>query len=331
VSKKDFDVNKSWIKFILAGVLLNAFILASFLTSTPEESPAATWKVYYQEARYAMSPIEDEDELARMHEDAGSLDMAECIACHGDKESSDLPLHQIHLTSELLPGLECMDCHRSISLEERTNVYSVRLVDVSFCKECHSAFPGLEPGSPMKPEDFEVECTTCHTGKTAFQHQQHYLSHVIAPKECQGCHGGRVLPWTPAHERDDWLQKHGPDALDQGEETCFQCHEFGLQFCDDCHAEKPPSHEPRDPWLASHEERAQADTRTCFTCHVSDDCKECHVNHEEDWLAVEHDDYVLTEGSESCWECHSQSFCSFCHIERAGRPTDEETTGSAGG
>jgi hypothetical protein len=167
----------------------------------------------------------------------------------------------------------------------------------------------------MKPEDFDVDCTTCHTGKAAYKHAQPYLSHVIAPKECKGCHGGRVLPWTAKHEGDDWLDTHGPEALEVGEDSCFQCHEFGLKFCDECHANKPPSHEPRDRWVNEHVERAQADTRHCFTCHDADWCKECHVNHEPDWRQV-HDDYVDANGFDSCLECHSRSFCSFCHSEQ---------------
>ncbi len=313
-TKKTPSFNRTLAKFLLASLLLNALIIVSVFTTEPQESPASQWVVEYQTIRYDLMPVEDEEELADLHENASDLAGEECIACHGDKESSDLPLHQIHLTSELLPGLECPDCHRSISLEERTNEYSVRLVDVGFCKDCHSEFPGLESGSPMTPEDFDVDCTTCHTGKTAFKHSEHYLSHVIAPRECQGCHGGRVLPWSEAHEQSDWLENHGQDALEVGEETCFQCHEFGLQFCDECHSERPPSHEDEEAWLRDHKERAKDDTRTCVTCHEPEDCKECHVNHEPNWFD-NHPDAVKSEGSDSCWGCHSRSFCSYCHIE----------------
>ncbi len=52
--------------------------------------------------------------------------------------------------------------------------------------------------------------------------------------------------------------------------------------------------------------------RACFTCHDAEFCKECHVNHEPDWLE-EHPEFVKARGSTSCEECHSRSFCSFCH------------------
>lgn len=316
---KAFDINKSWLKLAVASVILNLIIAAAFFTSARTESPSSTWITEVHKIIYALAPIaEGSDEMVRIHENARELSREQCVACHGDKEGSELTLHRLHLTSELLPGLACNDCHQSISLEERTNEYTVRLVEVSFCKQCHSPFPGLDRNSPMEPEDFEIDCTTCHTGKAAYKHQEHYLSHVIAPAECKGCHGGRVLPWPEKHESPDWLQEHGVAALDAegGEAECFQCHEGQFRFCEECHADKPPSHLPEERWLADHSGVAQDDTRKCFTCHVADDCKECHVNHEEDWFDS-HVDHVAREGSDECWSCHSESFCSRCHTRDA--------------
>ncbi len=311
MAKKPPVFRVTMIKFFVATLVLNAFIVVSMLTSEPQMSPASSWlTVYYEKVVYRNPP--SDEELAELHTGASELAGEECIACHGEKDHSDLPLHQIHLKSELLPGLECPDCHKTISLEARTNEYSVRLVDIAFCKDCHSAFQGLEENSAMRPEDFDVDCTTCHSGKAAFRHGEEYLSHVIAPKECQGCHGGRVLPWSEAHERSDWLDEHGWEALEVGQETCFQCHEFGLQFCEDCHSEKPPSHEPQADWLNDHNERARQDTRSCLACHEMDDCKACHINHESDWQE-KHDEFVREDTAESCKECHSESFCGACH------------------
>jgi len=312
--RKKFDVNKSWMKLIAASLLLDALILAAFLTSDPVRSPASTWITSAYKARYQVAPVEDKTSLEAMHKNASKLRREQCVACHGSKTESKLALHRIHLTSDLLPGLGCPVCHKSISLETRTNKFVVRLVDVGVCKDCHSEFPGLKPNSPMKPTDFEVDCTTCHSGKSAYKHGRPYLSHVIAPKECKGCHGGRVLPWTAKHERDDWLTQHGPEALEVGKDSCFKCHEFGLQFCDECHAKKPPTHLPREQWLVNHVPKARADTRACFTCHKADFCKKCHVNHEPDWRQ-KHDDFVKAQGTKTCRECHSPSFCSFCHAQ----------------
>lgn len=308
------EFRRSLRRFLAASLLLNLLCAASLLTSSPEESPAAVWKTAGYRLVNVTQPIADSDSLEKLHARATKLPRERCVACHGDKTSSRLPLHRIHLTSDLLPDLGCPECHRKISMKQRTNTFSVRMVDVGFCKDCHSAFPGLEPNSTMKPADFEVDCTTCHSGRAAFRHQRPYLSHVIAPRECKGCHGGRVLPWSPEHEREDWIQLHGTTALAVGRKNCFKCHEYGLQFCDECHTERPPSHMPRNQWIATHAEEARSETSRCFACHQSRACKKCHVNHEDGWLQ-RHVSFVQTDGEKRCWECHSDTFCSYCHSQ----------------
>lgn len=309
---RKFDIRKSWLKLLAAGLLLNGLIVAGMLTGTPRVSPASTWMIAFDKSAYAVRPVAGGD-LDQLHANASQLSKEQCMACHGTMVGSKVPLHRIHLANELLPGLTCHDCHKKVSLEQRSNVKVVRMVDVSFCKKCHSPFPGLQPSSPMKPDDFKADCTTCHTGKSAYKHAQPYLSHVIAPRECAGCHGGRVLPWTPAHEQDNWIQVHGTDALKVGSQSCMKCHEQGLSFCDDCHKRRPPSHDPRSAWLADHKAAAKTDTRACFTCHKAEFCKKCHINHTPNWLST-HFNFVVKNGSEGCLTCHSETFCSTCHI-----------------
>jgi hypothetical protein len=321
-----FDVRKSWVKLVGASLLLNVLILAGILTGAPRVSPASAWMISFDKAIYSIRPVTAGPELDALHIDASKLSKEQCMACHGTMVDSKVPLHKVHLTSELLPGLVCHDCHKKVSLEKRSNVKVVRMVDVGFCKKCHSAFGGLDPNSPMKPDDFKADCTTCHSGKSAYKHAQPYLSHVIAPRECAGCHGGRVLPWTPAHEKDDWVQTHGVETLRVGQASCMKCHEKGFAFCDDCHKRKPPSHEPRLQWLAEHTVRAKAETRACFTCHKAEFCKKCHINHTANWRET-HFNFVVKNGSDGCMTCHSETFCSTCHIS----PKDADgTTPSVG-
>ena len=180
--RKRFDVNRSWIKLLLATILLNALILASFATSTPARSPAGTWITAGYRALYRVRPVTDRRQLVWIHKDAKNVSKEQCTACHGTILESQVLLHRIHLTSELLPGLSCHDCHVSVSLEVRSNQRVVRWVDEGVCKKCHSAFPGLDPNSPMKPSDFKADCTTCHSGNHAFRHDQPYLSQIIAPR-----------------------------------------------------------------------------------------------------------------------------------------------------
>jgi predicted CXXCH cytochrome family protein len=312
-TRRSFESSKPWIKLILASVLLNALMLATFVTSTPTASPAARWMTAYYEVKYRIAPINsDKPALSRLHLRAALVSTAECVACHGDKLHSRFPLHRIHLANDLLPGLSCHDCHRRVDLTPRSNIAGGRWVDLRFCKKCHSAFPGLRPRSSMQPTDFDVDCTTCHTGRSSFRHARPYLSQIISPKECKGCHGGRVLPWTPLHERSDWLKLHGAEALRAGTRGCFQCHDFGLRFCDTCHAVRPPSHVPADEWKATHAQAARADTRVCYACHELNFCRKCHVNHEAGWKDA-HPKFVAARGTGTCVNCHSTSFCSACH------------------
>jgi hypothetical protein len=315
---KPYSWRSTFMRFLGASILLSALLVLVLVTAAPTASPVSRWTIAIDTIWYKVRPVTDRAQLEKMHASASSMAPEQCIACHGTMLSSTLRLHRIHLTSDLLPGLKCTDCHKKINLQQRTNTYVVRMVDISFCEKCHSTFPGLQVNSPMQASDFKADCTTCHSGKNAYRHNPSYLSQVIAPRECAGCHGGRVLPWTLAHERDDWLQTHGPEALSTGSKACMQCHEYGMQFCDACHKLKPPSHLPSDVWLNQHAAKAQQDTRACFTCHKTADCKKCHINHPPDWLA-QHPAVVRAQGTASCLAtCHSRSWCSFCHADQAG-------------
>ena len=103
-------------------------------------------------------------------------------------------------------------------------------------------------------------------------------------------------------------------ALEKGDESCFECHDFGLKFCDTCHDQTPPSHLPAGQWRARHPDAARADTRACRTCHELAFCSKCHLSHEEGWIG-RHPSLVQEQGTDSCWRCHSRSFCSFCHTD----------------
>lgn len=306
--------NKSgrWTGLIAAALLFCALATMAFVTSTPVRSPAPVVITAGYRVLYRTRPLTNRAQLSQLHVNASKLPKEQCVACHGDMRTSEVSLHQLHLTSELLPGLACHDCHKSIDIEAKNNRYVVKWVDEGFCKRCHSAFPGLDPASAMKPSDFQKDCATCHTGQHAYSHNQPYLSQVLGPRDCPGCHGGRILPWTQAHEQPNWLAQHGRAALSSGARNCFKCHDYGFKFCNDCHSQRPPSHSPRSNWLLIHPEKAQRDTRVCFTCHEATFCKKCHVNHQPNWLNT-HQEYVRRNGSAWCGQCHSITFCSSCH------------------
>ena len=302
----------SRVRLIAVLALLAVLVLLIYLRSASNDSPIETLLAWGWQTRYEALPMEDEGELAEYHLAANEGVREQCVACHGDKTESELLVHGIHLRSDQLPDLDCRDCHPRVDIGPREDASTDRWVDVAFCKSCHSAFPGLDAASDMDPHDIEADCTMCHTGDRAPKHDQPFLLREIDPSDCKGCHGGRVLPWTPAHERENWLDYHGVEALESASEDCFECHDFGLKFCDECHAERPPSHLPEGRWSAIHADEAAADTRVCYSCHETSHCKKCHVDHEVGWMAT-HPTFVAENGQSSCTECHSESACSFCH------------------
>jgi hypothetical protein len=265
--------------------------------------------------------VRDSAQLATLHKNTGGEAREQCVACHEDKTSSTLVIHRIHLRSELLEKLECHHCHQHVDLAKRGNKAVVTWVDVGFCKKCHAEFPGLRPGSKMRPGDFDARCTSCHSGEKAPRHDVDYLPHSIPASECRGCHGGRVLPSATRHEASDWMKVHGQEALAVGVDSCYSCHDFGLKFCDECHDRKPPTHLPAETWRAEHAAAARADTRVCYSCHTTSSCKRCHLQHESGWMA-NHPAFVNEKGDSSCGECHSASSCSYCHMQASETLTE---------
>ncbi len=300
---------KSKIKFLVVGIFLNILIVATFLTSAPHITPASTWIVALNKVLYG-AEIKPNKSLKALHAESGKLPSEDCIVCHSNMKSSKLQLHRIHLTSHLV-DFECSDCHDKITLEKKSNERAVHLVNVGFCKECHSPFSGLNENSAMKPVDFDADCTLCHSGKHAFRHAKPYLSQIMSPRDCKGCHGDRVLPWTPEHTKEDWVQTHGGLALDDAKK-CMSCHEYGLQFCNECHEKKPPSHKPEDQWHDKHSERSRTSDKACMTCHKKEFCEKCHLGHTPGWLD-NHYRLALKEGQKMCQRCHSKAFCKRCH------------------
>ncbi len=301
-----------WLAIALVVLVVSALALLQFTRA--DQSPLRVVKTWFWKADFWAFRVEDHPaKLASIHSNATRDSREQCAACHDDKTDSKLVLHRIHLTSDLLKGLQCHDCHSRIDLSRRGNQAVVTWVDVGFCKKCHSPFPGLKATSEMRPEYFERDCTTCHKGADAPKHDEPYLPKHVAASECKGCHGGRVLPSTTRHEQADWLKAHGEQALALGADTCYRCHDFGLKFCDQCHTKKPPTHLPAERWRAIHADAARADTRVCYSCHKVSFCKKCHLNHEAGWMQ-RHADFVREKGDDSCSECHSASACGYCHM-----------------
>ncbi len=312
---------KSKINLLVASLILNALIITTFLTSSPNVSPASSWTVAANKVLYRIG-LKPSD-LSILHKKASRLDSEDCIACHGNMKASKLQLHRIHLTSPLV-NFSCNNCHTEIVLKRKSKTQAIQLVNVGFCRNCHSRFSGFNEKSAMKPVDFQADCTLCHTGKHAFRHAKPYLSHIISPRECKVCHGGLVLPWRPEHTKEDWVEKHGKFAL-KDSDKCMSCHEYGLAFCEDCHSRKPSSHKPKDVWLQAHRKQAKQDVQACYTCHKPEMCRECHIGHTTNWKQI-HYQFVLSEGTKMCENCHSSIFCESCHVSYKVPEVPEEVS-----
>ncbi len=311
--KRRIAVRSRLLKLFIAAFIINVLVITTFLTSSPNKSPASVWKIAYNKALYRLQ-IKPSVSIEELHINSKNISREECIACHGSMKKHKLPLHRIHLNSDIV-NFSCNNCHKKIVLKKSKSQVVSSLVDVGFCKKCHSKFSGLNPKSAMKPQDFEADCTMCHTGDHEPKHSEEFLfpALIMSKKECKGCHGDRVLPWRPEHEKPTWIDIHGMDALKIGVKKCMTCHEKGLNFCQECHSKKPPSHKNKEKWLGSHMKKAQQETRACFTCHESDFCKKCHINHTKDWQN-RHFEVVIKDGVGACTNCHSLTFCESCHV-----------------
>jgi hypothetical protein len=100
-----------------------------------------------------------------------------------------------------------------------------------------------------------LECMTCHDGDSA-------------EDACTACHTSKAAP--DSHSDAAWLVMHGSRADDP---ACAECHQWREDWCVDCHADRPQSH--NDDWRAVHGD-AVATHRSCEACHEASFCIECH-------------------------------------------------------
>ena len=182
------------------------------------------------------------------------------------------------------------------------------------------------------------DCATCHG--VASPDGSAYPDPVF----CSSCHNGTVAPevgWTPPAERvsHNLRFEHGTH-IDAAENECADCHvEPGsgsgviklaiVESCQDCHEQtsvamsSSPWH--GTGWVNSHAADAAASPQACASCHVRQDCLDCHMPgaasgapgyHRADFLAGHATAAYSRETS--CYDCHNAgAFCASCH-QQAG-------------
>lgn len=129
------------------------------------------------------------------------------------------------------------------------------------------------------------------------QKESHKDYATMEIKDCTSCHKGQGI--APTHGAD-WLREHRGFAS-KGEKNCADCHD--QQFCLDCHTGGgidadlktsnyradyvPNSH--RTDWREIHPIKALDNPQTCYRCHDSRFCSECHAKFRgEDLMVLSH-------------------------------------------
>ena len=112
---------------------------------------------------------QEKPELIQLHRDA-ETNGAICTSCHGSRtdevslEPDIKPVHTLHLTNPLL-NLECVSCHKSVDLVDKSAAHLRRQVSMSVCTTCHAEF-FRKPLKVVPPE--RVAVLTLEAGYNEF-------------------------------------------------------------------------------------------------------------------------------------------------------------------
>jgi hypothetical protein len=182
------------------------------------------------------------------------------------------------------------------------------------------------------------DCAACHgvTSPEGLAYPQ--------PAFCGTCHNGSVAPevgWTPPPERVARnLRFDHAQHIEAAGNECADCHvEAGsggsviklaiLEQCQDCHEQSTIAMDPSPwhggGWTGRHASDAAASPQACASCHVRQDCLDCHRPDAASGAPGYHRADFLTghptaaySREVSCSDCHNnRAFCASCH-QQAG-------------
>lgn len=258
----------------------------------------------------------------------------ECLDCHGHSES--------HLA---VADSACATCHLPLAL---ATTLSREAVAGFPAPESHKA-PGFgfeghgrQVASTIPGAAVAASCTTCHARDFCI------TCHVDAPEQRaiqaleqdpRSLAIATELKAPPSHAAANFLNRHGGQARG-GAQECRTCHT--RESCMTCHAQEPaaarglamagpgrgkgaevarsrPASHGAD-FRDGHAALAQANPRSCATCHARAECLDCHRPtaastggyHPAGFLTRHPVAAYAREAS--CADCHSTSgFCAACH------------------
>lgn len=309
---------------------------------TPPELPRTN--LAFAHAKHAAGVAEAgkaEAQCITCHEEAGApwmhvqfAALSQCFSCHG--------VTAPHLQA---PDTACARCHVPLAQASRLTVRDIGALPKppshdapDFALGGHGKLATAEPGRAVA-----ASCATCHAQNFCVQ------CHVDAPEQdaiqalavdARSTALAESLSAPPSHARDTFLGTHGTSVL-AGEGSCATCHT--RESCLTCHLATPRvasglyaagpgrgagahvvRHEPATHTEAfiqhGHGELASAREATCASCHVRQDCLECHrpnaaggARYHPATFIASHPAAAYSRAT-SCNDCHNtRQFCTTCH------------------
>lgn len=305
---------------------------------TTPESPATN--LDYSHTEHAAA-LEEQDR-----------DALDCAACHQALDSEERMAVRVAVVErcvdchtpdgpEHLAQADCSVCH--FPLVEAERLPAVRVAALPN-PETHKAIDFvITHGASTRPED--DSCAVCHSRESC--ERCHLNAGDLEPVLALG-RDARIAalmqnvagewPEPENHDRPDWAWAHGTDA-ESGIESCANCHT--RTSCEQCHTSGAPTiamalpiatpggprgveltnilpigHAPG--FLNQHATAAAVNSPDCRTCHVEQQCIDCHdASSRPRFHAVDFVTNHATEGfgnDGECAACHSrEAFCRDCH------------------
>jgi nitrate/TMAO reductase-like tetraheme cytochrome c subunit len=266
-----------------------------------------------------------------------------CANCHLMEEPKQLWDESTHSNVNCMkchvdPGVMNTLVHKVLSYKEiYYNFFGhgemppdVKLPSNEACLQCHSLDREVSPGGDLNiphrdhVEERGLKCADCHFNVV---HTRRAISGGAPPMDmCYMCHDGEQAPNscetchnTPREQfeqeghagSEDIIDNHGELARDRIED-CRRCHSEQSRFCENCHEQRPETHQ-REDWRYTHKTEVSAGGQeSCNGCHEENFCQKCHkVQHPPDW--VQNHNEFAQGGGEPCQVCHSPGFCEDCH------------------
>jgi hypothetical protein len=159
------------------------------------------------------------------------------------------------------PSEACLRCHtlsRAVSADGDVRIphrAHIEILGVE-CVACHLELVHYESPLGLNRPPMTMCMEQCHDGERAGQ-------------ECDKCHTRKNVP--DDHRQPQWLEVHREESEKQ---DCGGCHAWTPDFCDECHKDRPRSHEGN--WKKLHAPRATEKSDGCSFCHDDQFCLDCH-------------------------------------------------------